>query len=73
MPHDLHSDRDPSTPLGAIRTMCVACAGQNGAYSQWEADRCEHDQCPLHPFRYGVMPGELVPWPWSITGLEQAI
>lgn len=59
-PRDLHTDRDESTPLGAIRAVCVACAGKNGAYSQREADRCVHVLCPLHPFRYGVMPGETI-------------
>lgn len=43
--------KNPS-PLKAIRRRCIEC----GDGTSKDVERCEIRKCPLHPYRFGVMP-----------------
>lgn len=44
------------TPVKAIRLRCIDCSGNNHA----EVKRCEHEDCPLHMWRFGRKPRHLI-------------
>lgn len=49
LPFDL--PKKPS-PIKAIRKFCIQCGG--GTFK--EVENCQLRKCPLHPYRFGVMP-----------------
>jgi hypothetical protein len=42
----------PTTPLKAVRAMCVVCKG----FKVHAISKCADEDCPLHPFRFGKSP-----------------
>ena len=47
-----HSDKIITSPLEAIKEMCLDCCGGSRSY----VDSCPSTKCSLHAFRFGKNP-----------------